>query len=197
MDVKKHPVFISILKLNIENNITKLTYSNGFLWIWCQLKTVQVLMTSLGGIVTGIHSPFSNFEPFSFTFNAKFTWVPRHYQSKCRPNCLKVGTIKGTTIYSPDSSICSAAVHAGVIDPNENETREVSFSKMNSNTSFVGSVRNRRVSDSFSHRLVGNTAIKIFQWLTNKVNDSNGASFLYRYHDNASQDFSVLSRIFT
>ncbi|RXG51874.1 hypothetical protein Avbf_13320 [Armadillidium vulgare] len=68
-----------------------------------------------------------------------------------------------------DSSICSAAVHAGVIDPNENRTKEVSFSKINSNTSFVGSVRNRRVSDSFSHRLVGNTATKIFQWLTNKI----------------------------
>lgn len=62
------------------------------------------------------------------------------YRFKCPPAAGRSGNVWGTDVYTDDSSICEAAVHAGVIKREEGGV--VHYERLGAQPSFQGSERN-------------------------------------------------------
>jgi hypothetical protein len=69
------------------------------------------------------------------------------YRFMCPPAAGRSGNVWGTDIYTDDSSICEAAVHAGVIQREEGGV--VHYERLGAQPSFRGSVRNGVSSSSY------------------------------------------------
>ena len=69
------------------------------------------------------------------------------YRFQCPPAAGRTGNVWGTDVYTDDSSICEAAVHAGLI--RRDEGGMVHYERLGAQPSFQGSVRNGVSSSSY------------------------------------------------
>ncbi len=83
--------------------------------------------------------------------------VGAYFTIKCAANC-KIGSVWGTDIYSTDSSVCAAGVHAGVINHKSGGSFKVSVVK--APDKYIGSWRNGVKSDNWRIPL-GGTAFRV------------------------------------
>ena len=83
--------------------------------------------------------------------------VGAYFHVKCPANC-KMGTVWGTDIYSTDSSVCAAGVHAGVINQKGGGSFKVTVIK--APDKYFGSWKNEVKSDNWKTPFAS-TAFKV------------------------------------
>jgi hypothetical protein len=76
------------------------------------------------------------------------TWVGAQYQFNCPRNGKPTRTVWGTNIYTDDSSVCLAAVHAGLITTQSGG--KVTIEMRDGQASYRGSTRNKVKTNSYA-----------------------------------------------
>jgi hypothetical protein len=86
-------------------------------------------------------------DPWAATASQYRPWIGAEYQYNCPRNGKPTRTVWGTNTYTDDSSVCAAAVHAGLITPKDGG--KVTIEMRDGQASYKGSTRNKIKSNSY------------------------------------------------
>lgn len=107
---------------------------------------VPTVTASLAPAATSTEGPDPTIDPWRLNASAHRAAIGERFEYDCSPNGSP-STIWGTDVYTDDSSVCTAAVHAGLITFAEGG--QVTIEMRPGQDAYVSSERNGVVSDDY------------------------------------------------